>query len=43
LRLVRVAIGQLPMGELGKGAWRELSPHDLDALYAAADGAAAPP
>ena len=25
LRLVRVAIGQLPLGELGKGQWRELS------------------
>ncbi|WP_411850041.1 pseudouridine synthase [Stenotrophomonas sp. LGBM10] len=43
LRLVRVAIGQLPMGELGKGAWRELSQHDLDLLYAAAKGAAASP
>jgi 23S rRNA pseudouridine2605 synthase len=43
LRLVRVAIGHLPMGALGKGAWRELSQHDLDLLYAAADGAVAPP
>ncbi len=43
LRLVRVAIGHLPMGPLGKGAWRELSQHDLDLLYAAADGAVAPP
>ena len=25
LRLVRVAIGSLPLGELGKGQWRELS------------------
>ncbi|WP_421575801.1 pseudouridine synthase [Stenotrophomonas maltophilia] len=43
LRLVRVAIGQLPLGELGKGAWRELSQHDLDLLYAVADSAAATP
>ncbi|MNT60843.1 Ribosomal large subunit pseudouridine synthase E [compost metagenome] len=43
LRLVRVAIGHLPMGALGKGAWRELSQHDLELLYAAADGAVAPP
>jgi len=43
LRLVRVAIGRLPMGALGKGAWRELSQHDLDLLYATADGAVAPP
>ncbi|MEK0266815.1 pseudouridine synthase [Stenotrophomonas rhizophila] len=43
LRLVRVAIGQLPLGELGKGAWRELSQHDLDLLHAVADSAAATP
>jgi len=43
LRLVRVAIGQLPMGALGKGAWRELGPHDLELLYAGADSAAASP
>jgi len=40
---VRVAIGQLPLGDLGKGAWRELSQHDLDLLHAAADSAAATP
>lgn len=43
LRLVRVAIGQLPLGTLEKGAWRELTAQDLDLLNAAADGAAATP
>lgn len=33
LRLVRVAIGGLVLGALGKGQWRELSPADLDALW----------
>lgn len=33
LRLVRVAIGGLALGELGKGQWRELSAEDLDALW----------
>jgi 23S rRNA pseudouridine2605 synthase len=33
LRLVRVAIGGLALGELGKGQWRELSVEDLDALW----------
>ena len=32
LRLVRVAIGALHLGELGKGQWRELSADDLAAL-----------
>ena len=32
LRLVRVAIGSLVMGDLGKGAWRELSPEEVVAL-----------
>ncbi|MFA0923149.1 pseudouridine synthase [Xanthomonas fragariae] len=32
LRLVRVAIGALAMGELGKGAWRMLSAEDVRAL-----------
>lgn len=32
LRLVRVAIGSLAMGELAKGAWRELSAGEIDAL-----------
>ena len=32
LRLVRVAIGSLVMGDLGKGAWRELSPDEVAAL-----------
>ncbi|MCC7634794.1 pseudouridine synthase [Stenotrophomonas rhizophila] len=43
LRLVRVAIGGLPLGTLGKGQWRALSQTDLDLLYAAADGAVAAP
>lgn len=33
LRLVRVAVGGLALGELGKGQWRELSAADLDALW----------
>jgi 23S rRNA pseudouridine2605 synthase len=33
LRLVRVAIGGLALGELGKGQWRELSAADLDTLW----------
>ena len=32
LRLVRVAIGALRLGELGKGQWRELSADELAAL-----------
>ncbi|AOD13764.1 pseudouridine synthase [Xanthomonas fragariae] len=40
LRLVRVAIGALAMGELGKGAWRMLSAEDLRALML--DPASAP-
>jgi 23S rRNA pseudouridine2605 synthase len=32
LRLVRVAIGELSLGELGKGAWRELSAAEVAAL-----------
>ncbi len=32
LRLVRVAIGSLPLGELGKGAWRDLSDEEVRAL-----------
>lgn len=32
LRLVRVAIGPLELGELAKGAWRELTPSEIDAL-----------
>ncbi|MBT2766070.1 rRNA pseudouridine synthase [Stenotrophomonas sp. ISL-67] len=41
LRLVRVAIGRLPLGTLAKGAWRELEPHELNLLTATADAAAA--
>lgn len=32
LRLMRVAIGPVQLGELGKGQWRELDVADLDAL-----------
>lgn len=32
LRLIRVAIGQLQLGDLAKGAWRELSPEELKLL-----------
>lgn len=32
LRLVRVAIGGLPLGGLGKGAWRDLSEEEVRAL-----------
>lgn len=32
LRLVRVAIGELSLGELGKGAWRDLSAAEVAAL-----------
>lgn len=31
-RLVRVAIGPLPLGDLPKGAWRPLEPGEIDAL-----------
>ncbi|MNV42118.1 Ribosomal large subunit pseudouridine synthase E [compost metagenome] len=32
LRLMRVAIGPVQLGELGKGQWRELDVVELDAL-----------
>jgi 23S rRNA pseudouridine2605 synthase len=31
-RLLRVAIGDLPLGELPKGGWRHLAPHEVEAL-----------
>ena len=40
LRLVRVAIGGLALGELGKGAWRELSAAEVSAPAAASAPAA---
>jgi len=38
LRLVRVAIGSLVLGELAKGAWRELLPAEIEALRSANGG-----
>jgi 23S rRNA pseudouridine2605 synthase len=32
LRLVRVAIGSLPLGELPKGGWRELTNQEIESL-----------
>ncbi|KLI99100.1 pseudouridine synthase [Luteimonas sp. FCS-9] len=32
LRLVRVAIGRVALGELAKGAWRELAPDEVERL-----------
>jgi 23S rRNA pseudouridine2605 synthase len=32
LRLLRVAVGSLPLGDLAKGRWRELSEIEIDAL-----------
>ena len=32
LRLVRIAMGPLALGELGKGQWRALTPAEVDAL-----------
>ncbi|TQT64402.1 pseudouridine synthase [Xanthomonas perforans] len=40
LRLVRVAIGPLAMGELGKGAWRMLSAEEVRTLVPAARASA---
>jgi 23S rRNA pseudouridine2605 synthase len=36
LRLVRVAIGPITLGELGKGQWRRLAPAEVEALGRAA-------
>jgi 23S rRNA pseudouridine2605 synthase len=36
LRLVRVAVGPLPLGDLAKGAWRHLTPEEVRALERAA-------
>jgi 23S rRNA pseudouridine2457 synthase len=32
LRLIRVAIGQIPLGNLGPGKWRELTPKEINLL-----------
>ena len=37
-RLLRVAIGDLALGELGKGQWRHLRPEEVAALHAAGHG-----
>jgi 23S rRNA pseudouridine2605 synthase len=34
LRLIRVAIGALPLGALAKGRWRMLTPQEIDSLAA---------
>ena len=39
LRLMRVAIGPVQLGELGKGQWRELSQAELNALQVASKAA----
>lgn len=39
LRLIRVAIGPLALGELAKGESRALTPHEMQALVAALDAA----
>ena len=36
LRLVRIAIGPLVLGDLAKGKWRDLEPHEIDALRSSA-------
>lgn len=43
LRLVRIAIGDVVLGALAKGAWRGLSPEEVAALAPAAREAAHPP
>ncbi len=37
LRLVRVAVGTLSLGELGKGQWRELTAEEIESLAAGTD------
>lgn len=37
MRLVRVAVGQLALGDLPKGAWRRLTPAEVTALHARED------
>lgn len=32
LRLIRIGIGELALGELGKGAWRDLHPQEVEKL-----------
>jgi len=35
LRLMRVAIGELPLGDLAKGKWRTLDSHEVALLAVA--------
>jgi len=42
LRLVRVAIGELRLGELPPGQWRELMPDELSGLTTAVTAPAMP-
>jgi 23S rRNA pseudouridine2605 synthase len=37
LRLIRVAVGALPLGRLGKGRWRVLTAAEMAALFATAE------
>ncbi len=43
LRLIRVAIGALPMGDLPAGQWRQLGRREREELLAAGDAVAVPP
>jgi len=43
LRLIRVAIGPLPLGELAKGAWRMLTVEEVAALAAPSESSIAKP
>jgi 23S rRNA pseudouridine2457 synthase len=35
LRLIRIAIGPITLGDLTPGAWRDLTPTELTTLYRA--------
>jgi 23S rRNA pseudouridine2457 synthase len=38
LRLVRIAIGPVVLGELQPGQWREVTNHEIAQIYSAAAG-----
>jgi 23S rRNA pseudouridine2457 synthase len=38
LRLVRIAIGPVVLGELQPGQWREMTSHEIAQIYSAASG-----